>query len=670
MPRRPPPKSGPRAGRLRLAIGMLIGGACVVAICVVVRNWMLNDSASADSPARSLGLPSAARSAPGEATPTATRAGARAPGRDPQPSPHAASPSDSSASSRLSQLRVFASVNGENVTREELAEECLRHYGEEVLEDLVNRYLVQQECRRRNISVTQAEVNAEIRRMTGKYKFSLDQWFKLLKEERGIDPKEYAEIVWRLLAIRKLAGDKLSVTQEELVKEFERQCGEAVKARIIVCDDRKTAEEVRAAAVASPDQFGKLAKEKSVDGPSASLNGLAPAIYKHVGPKEIEQAAFQMKDGEISGVIPVAGQYVILKREGLQPAMRVAFEQVKMQLMETIREEKSERAVHDVLRELQQQAEVVNVLNDPAKRQQVPGVAALVNGQQITIRQLAELCLERQGQQVLEGTINRRLLEQACRRQKITITQEDLDREIARAASKSLPLKPDGSPDVQRWIALKTRQQNISEKVYLNDEVWPSVALKKLVGEQVEVTEEDLRKGYEAHYGPQVRCLAIMLDDLHRAQRVWEMARQNPTKEFFGDLAEQYSMDPGGRGLRGEMRPIQKHGGMPTLEKEAFELQPNEISGIIHLGLNQYVILFCEGLTEPVDVEFETVRDEVYADIHETKLWAAMAKHFQEIQDRATIYNYLAGTVQSPKPSARARTAAQGSATQPSSLRR
>ena len=127
-----------------------------------------------------------------------------------------------------------------------------------------------------------------------------------------------------------------------------------------------------------------------------------------------------------------------------------------------------------------------------------------------------------------------------------------------------------------------TEQQGISVEVYRSDAVWPSVALKKLVGEQVEVTEEDLQRGYEANYGPRVRCLAIVLDDLRRAQKVWEMARAAiPTAdEYFGDLAAAI-LDRRRRAsaLRGEVPPIQKHGGQPKLEKEAFTLAAGRAVG-------------------------------------------------------------------------------------------
>ncbi len=637
--------SGPRAKRFKRNAGMLLGGLCVVAVCLLGRHYLLNESASAEAPGQSLFRSLTGRSPerPPERTAARTTSGRPQAGAAPAPSEPSAP-------------KIVATVNNEDVTRNDLAAECLRHYGEEVLESLVNKHLIRQECQRRNLTVSQTEVNAEIKRMAERFSLPVEHWLEMLERERGITANQYAnDIIWPMLALRKLAGPKLDVSQQELVEYFESQYGEAVKARMIVCDDRQTAEEVRAAAAANPERFGSLAKEKSVDAPTASVNGMMHhPIRRHAGPKEIEQVAFHMADGEISPVIPVAGQYVILKREGLQAAVKVAFEQVKMGMIEVLRERKMRGVASDVFRQLQSQANFQNVWNDPVKRSQMPGVAALVNGQKIAVRELAEVCLERYGLEVLEGAINRRLLEQELKKRNLTVTQQDLDREIARAASQMLSPKPDGSPDVDKWLALVTEQQGISVEVYLSDAVWPSVALKKLVGEKVEVSEEDLRRGYEANFGPRVRCLAIVLDDLRRAQKVWAMAQSNRDPDYFGDLAAQYSIEAGSRALRGEVPPIQKHGGQPILEEEAFKLQPGELSTIVQVGNDRYVILLCEGRTDPVHVDFASVRNEIYADIHEKKLRIAMAEYFQKLQDNATIDNYLDGTVQWPKKTAAA----------------
>jgi parvulin-like peptidyl-prolyl isomerase len=478
----------------------------------------------------------------------------------------------------------------------------------------------------------------------------VDQWLKMLKQERGINTRQYAnDIIWPTLALRKLAGERLAITPEEIRAEFESVYGPAVKGRIIVCNNLQKAQRTRADVVARPAEFGNLAKQRSDDPSSASLKGLIQPIRMHSGNDQIEQVAFQMRDGDISEVIPVAGQFVIFQRESMIPARDVKPKDVQPHLEELVRERKLRGVANDIFRELQKHAKVENVMNDPQLSAAMPGVAARINGNAVTVRELAERCIERHGEEVLEGTINRHLIEQAVKKKNLTITEADLDQEIRRAAATTIRPKADGSPDVEGWIKMVTQQQGITVDIYRHDAVWPSVALRKLAGEQVRLTEEDLRKGFEANYGPRVRCRAIVFDSLKRAQQVWEMAKREPTAENFGALAEKYSVEASSRSLRGEVPPIQKYGGQPNVEKEAFELNAGEISGIIQVEGERYVVLFCEGRTVPAKIEFASVREILTQDIQEKKLRLAMAEIFQQLQDEATIDNFVAGTSHAPK---------------------
>ena len=63
---------------------------------------------------------------------------------------------------------------------------------------------------------------------------------------------------------------------------------------------------------------------------------------------------------------------------------------------------------------------------------------------------------------------------------------------------------------------------------------------------------------------------------------------------------------------------------------------------------DKFVILKCEGRTEPVDVKLEDVHDVLYQDIFEKKLRIAMSDKFTEIRSKARIDNYLANTSQAP----------------------
>jgi hypothetical protein len=58
-----------------------------------------------------------------------------------------------------------------------------------------------------------------------------------------------------------------------------------------------------------------------------------------------------------------------------------------------------------------------------------------------------------------------------------------------------------------------------------------------------------------------------------------------------------------------------------------------------------------------------TVQGELEKDLHEKKLRLAMAQQFDRLQESAQIDNYLAGTLQSGKPSSRAGDASQEQAT-------
>jgi parvulin-like peptidyl-prolyl isomerase len=596
-------------------LGVAAAAAAVVGICIAIRSIHGPDAASAkDSSGRAVQPASATAPAP----------------QKPQ---------------------VVAIVNNEPIGRQELAQECLTHYGKEVLEAMVNKYLIVQYCQQQNVTISKDEVNAEIERNARKFKITVDQWLKMLEQERGIDADQYAnDVVWPTLALKKLAADRLQPTAQELQEAFDMQYGEAVKARIIIVKNLATANKVAAQAKSDPERFGALAVSNSIDA-SASANGMIPPIRRHVGDKQIEQWAFHLQPGEVSDPIPYQGQFAILKCDGHLSPANVRPEQVREKLAEVIREKKLHGAAEEVFKQLHEKAVVQNVFNDPVKSQQMPGVAAIVNDRKVTVRELAEECIDRHGKDVLEGTINRRLLEQAIHIKRLTITDADLNAEVARAALAMGKLDKQRRPDVNAWIKAVTEEQGITVETYYHDAVWPSVALKKLVGE-VPVTKEDMQRGFTANYGPRVMCRVVVVANEHKAQEVWELARAELQKkdhdpEFFGKLAEQYSVDPS-RTLHGRVPPIQRYGGMTQLEDEAFKLKPGELSSIIAIG-DKFIILYCEGYTDPQKVELADVKDLLYEDIHEKKIRVAMADEFNRIRDSAQIDNYLARTSQSPK---------------------
>lgn len=543
----------------------------------------------------------------------------------------------------------MAVVNGEPITRQTLAEECIRRYSHDVLESMVSKQILLQACQSSGVTITQKDIDEEIQQVATKFGLSVDRWLSLLESERNVNAQQYRhDIIWPTLALRRLASQHTAISQDDFRRTFEAEYGPKVKARLIVVSSRQKADWVLQAAQSNPETFAQLAKDHSEDRATASAYGVIPPIRKHVGDPNLEQVAFALKEGQVSPVITIGNQYLILRCEKQIPQTYISSEhlpQIEAQLKERLAEQKTRVEAAELFQQLQAKTQIVNVLKDANLQRQHPNTAALIDGRPITMQQLGEECLARHGKDVLEGEINRLLLIQELRRTAKIVNEQDIDREVTRAAAAYNFLKTDGSPDVEAWLKSVTENDATTVELYVRDAVWPSVALKKLVGEDLEVTADDLQKGFESNFGERVEVLAIVLSNQRQAQTVWDMARNNPTDQFFGELANQYSIEPSSRSNFGQVPPLRRHSGQPVMEKEAFRLKQGELSGIIAMG-DKYIILRCLGRTQPIVKEFDAVKDELHRDIQEKKLRLAMAKEFDRLKDSSQIDNFLAGTSQ------------------------
>ena len=251
---------------------------------------------------------------------------------------------------------------------------------------------------------------------------------KYIQRERGVTEKQYREdIVWPMIALRRLAKGSLEPTDEQLKKQFQNQYGPTVKARIIVLRTQKDAEETRTDVLRDPDSFGLVAREKSVDVGSASVGGWVQPIRHFSGSPEFESAAFALPVGGISEVVQVADQFIIIKCEGHLPASEVRFSDVRPRLAEVFREKQSRVLSSKIFGELQAQATIENTLNNSEKRPSSSSFAARVNGRPITISEVRTVCVERYGEDVLQALLTGVLLNQALSRQQLVVVKKMLN---------------------------------------------------------------------------------------------------------------------------------------------------------------------------------------------------------------------------------------------------
>jgi foldase protein PrsA len=284
---------------------------------------------------------------------------------------------------------AIASVNGEPITRAQLADECVARKGEEILETLVARKLIEQGLRAHGMEVTAAEIDQEIdnvaMRVAG---IGREAWLRTLDKERGISPVQYArDIIYPALALRKLSAKRVQVSDKDMQNSFEAQYGEKLRCRIIMVDKLRTAQEIWEELRKNPGGFEKLAQERSMDTGSRSLGGLlAEPITRHAYPQNVSDAAFAQlvdgdpkdkdpghkpKNGDFTGPIQVAeATWVLIRREDVIPArpdIDPKNESVRRGVYEMIYDVKLKEAMNEVFVELMKAAAIDNKLTGKVK---------------------------------------------------------------------------------------------------------------------------------------------------------------------------------------------------------------------------------------------------------------------------------------------------------------
>lgn len=276
----------------------------------------------------------------------------------------AAAPERSATATQKALEQPLARVEKQLITWEMVARECMERYGEEVLEAIINRTIIQQACRERGVEVTTSEVNQKVSEVARTYNLDVKAWYTMLHSEQDLTPLQYQrDVIWPMLALRKIAGKTTQVSEADLQKAFESHYGPRANVLMIMLDRHRDANAVWNEAKANPDNFERLAQDRSVEPNSRSLGGKVPPIRKHVGNPQLVAAAFKLRPGEISPIVQLGTKFVILKGEGFtEPVVKSMTPEIRTELLKTLNEEKAQEAVAKVFSELKEKARVDNYL--------------------------------------------------------------------------------------------------------------------------------------------------------------------------------------------------------------------------------------------------------------------------------------------------------------------
>ncbi len=273
----------------------------------------------------------------------------------------------------------------------------------------------------------------------------------------------------------------------------------------------------------------------------------------------------------------------------------------------------------------------------------------------ITRQQLADECVARRGKEILELLINRTLIDQALRSQKLEVTGGEIDQEIDTVAQR-YGISREG------WLRTLDKERNISPVQYARDIIYPALALRKLCSNRVVVTPDDLKKAFEAQFGEKLRCRMILVNKSPTAIAIWEELRKNPGG--FEKIAQEQSLDTASRSLGGLLaEPITRHAYPQNLSDAAFyqlvdgdpsdkdpthKPKDGDFTGPIQIAESMWIILRRESVVaadSTASLKDPRVQKQTYEMIYEVKLKEAMQECFKDLLKSAAIENQFVGTV-------------------------
>ncbi len=243
-------------------------------------------------------------------------------------------------------INIAAIVNGEIISLEDLDKQYDKLSSQEksivpkefLLEVIIDNKLLLQKADEKNIIVTDNEIDSEINRL--KTQFPSEESFNQFLESQGMTSQKLKEITIEQLKIKKIldqeAFKQITVTDSEIKKYYEENTDQfkakegEIRAAHILVNTTEQAEDILKK-IKSGSDFKTLAKEYST-GPSAVNEGELGFFGKGVMIKEFEDAAFALKEGEVSGIVKTQYGYHIIKRE----SDVIPLEEVKSQINQSL----------------------------------------------------------------------------------------------------------------------------------------------------------------------------------------------------------------------------------------------------------------------------------------------------------------------------------------------
>ena len=254
---------------------------------------------------------------------------------------------------------VVATVNGDEITEEDLNEHLKQMYGQEALETLIVHRLILNAAEKANIAPSQDAIEEEISGM--KEQMGGEEGFAHFLSQYGMNEEALRHNLLLSKSLDEIRYSKVDVEEADLQSFFEENkswfdAPERVRASHILLGSEERARDILEELDQGAD-FAELAKQHSLDTASGNQGGDLDFFARGTMYQEFEDAAFALDVNEISEPVETDAGFHIIKVTDREDAEEAVYEEVRSEVEAAYKEEHAPSR-DEIIHSLQAEASV------------------------------------------------------------------------------------------------------------------------------------------------------------------------------------------------------------------------------------------------------------------------------------------------------------------------
>lgn len=276
---------------------------------------------------------------------------------------------------------------------------------------------------------------------------------------------------------------------------------------------------------------------------------------------------------------------------------------------------------------------IVVLIVQPFSKDDSKTAVATVNGTDITKAQLYDKLVEAGGKATLQNLITTTLVDQEAKKANITVTDEDINTEIA-----DLTKQFGGEEALNSALAQSSMTLDDLKK-----QMPLQVEIRKLVEPKVTVTDEDISKYFEENKASfnqeeQVRASHILVETKEEADAIVKQLKDGAD---FATLAKEKSADTGSKDNGGDLDFFKRADMVAEFSDAAFALKVGETSGAVKTDYGYHIIKVTDR-KEAHEYTLAEKTDEIKKTLTAKKVSEMSSSWLEELTNNAKITNTLA----------------------------